>query len=116
MISIKFTKTLLFIILIQYSFLFFQDTLFKKVVESYEGENFMISPFSIYQVLSLLSNGALEATKDEILKVLYPDKRINDELLNKINNNIKQIISNIESENIRDSSSLNISLFKRRRK
>ena len=100
----KYTQ-IFFLILLFYglSFQTFQDNLFKKIIENNEGKNIMISPFSIYQVLSLLSNGAKGDTQKEILKVLYPNKEINENLLNKINSNINQIISNIESEGKDDS-------------
>ena len=65
----------------------------------------MISPLSIYQLLSLLSNGASGNTRKEILQILFPNKDINDNLLNDINSNVQQIILNIESENIKESSS-----------
>ena len=88
------------ILLIQSDCLSFQDNLLRKVMEEKEGENIMISPLSIYQVLGLLSNGASGNTKNEILQVLFPEKEINDNLLNTINSNINQMIQNIESENV----------------
>ena len=101
----KFPQIIVIILILSLSFQSFQDNLFKKIIENNEGKNIMISPFSIYQVLSLLSNGAKGDTQKEILKALYPDKEINENLLNQINSNINQIISNIESEN--DQNSLN---------
>ena len=65
----------------------------------------MISPLSIYQLLSLLSNGASGNTRKEILQILFPNKDINDNLLNDINSNFQQMILNLESENIKESSS-----------
>ena len=88
------------ILLIQSDCLSFQDNLLRKVMEEKEGENIMISPLSIYQILGLISNGASGKTKNEILQVLFPEKEINDNLLNNINSNINQIIQNIESENV----------------
>ena len=105
MLLSKFPEILVIILILGLSFQSFQDNLFKKIIENNEGENIMISPFSIYQVLSLLSNGAKGDTRKEILKTLYPDKEINENLLNQINSNINQIISNIESEN--DQNSIN---------
>ena len=95
----KFPQIFVIILLLELNFQSFQDNLFKKIIENNKGKNIMISPFSIYQVLSLLSNGAKGDTQKEILKALYPDKTINENLLNQINSNINQIISNIESEN-----------------
>ena len=101
----KFPQIFVILLILGLSFQSFQDNLLKEIIENNEGKNIMISPFSIYQVLSLLSNGAKGDTQKEILKALYPDKEINENLLNKINSNINQIISNIESEN--DQNSLN---------
>ena len=98
MLLSKFPEILVIILILGLSFQSFQDNLFKKIIENNKGKNIMISPFSIYQVLSLLSNGAKGDTQKEILKALYPDKTINENLLNQINSNIEQIISNIESE------------------
>ena len=78
----------------------FQDNFFRKMVEAKKGENIMISPLSLYQALSLLCNGASGETQKEILKVLYPDKNKDIEA---INNNIKELISTLESENSKDS-------------
>ena len=40
--------------LIQSDSLSFQDSLLRKIIEKKNGENIMISPLSIYQLLSLL--------------------------------------------------------------
>ena len=95
-------------ILIQFSSNSFQDNFLKKILEKNEKENIMVSPFSLYQVLSLLSNGAKGDTQKEILKVLYPDKEINDNLVSEINSNMNKILSNIESENIEDTSKIKV--------
>ena len=92
----KFPQIFVILLILDLSFQSFQDNLLKKIIENNEGKNIMISPFSIYQVLSLLSNGAKGDTQKEILKALYPDKEINENLLNQINSNINQIISKIE--------------------
>ena len=111
MISNIFVVGYLFI-LIKFSSNSFQDNILKKILEKNEKENIkeniMISPFSLYQVLSLLSNGAKGDTQKEILKVLYPDKEINDNLVSEINSNMNTILSNIESENIEDTSKIKI--------
>ena len=59
----------------------------------------MISTLSLYQALSLLANGASGETQKEILKVLYPEQNIDNNILNLLNSNIEQIFSIIESEN-----------------
>ena len=100
MISRRFMAIIMLITLIVLSFQGFQDNVFKKILEKNEGKNIMFSPLSIYQILSLLSNGAKENTQKEILKILFPNEEPNEDLINKINSNMKQIISNIESENI----------------
>ena len=59
-----------------------------------ENENICISPLSIYQIVSLVSNGASGKTQNEILKALLPDSIINKKSqfkLNDINNKIVQL-------------------------
>ena len=65
---------LLFFCLISIHFVepLFQDTILIKVLEMNKDINIMISPFSIYQALSILANGAIEETQKEILEVLFP--------------------------------------------
>lgn len=84
----------------------FQDNLFRKILEKNLNKNIMISPFSIYKVLSLILNGAIEDTQKEIFKALFPDKEIelDDTFLKQINSNINQILLNIESESNIDKS------------
>ena len=93
------------LLLIYSNSLLFQDNLFRKFWEKNEDQNIMISPFSIYQFLSLLANGAIGNTRNEVLQAFYPDKVIDentdtDALLNEINVNMKEIMSNIELEDI----------------
>ena len=76
-----------------------QDTLFKEIVEKYKGENFIFSPLSLYQVLSLVLNGAAGETQKEIFKVLFPDKDFDEQVIKDVNSNIEKIIGDIESEN-----------------
>ena len=96
-------KTLSFlaylILLVKINSLSFQDNIFQKLIENKKGENIMISPLSLYQALSLLANGASGETQKEILKVLYPEQNIDNNILNLLNSNIEQIFSIIESEN-----------------
>ena len=96
-------KTLSFIayliLLVKINSLSFQDNIFQKLIENKKGENIMISTLSLYQALSLLANGASGETQKEILKVLYPEQNIDNNILNLLNSNIEQIFSIIESEN-----------------
>ena len=60
------------IILINYSFIncSFQISLFNQINSKNKGKNLTISPLSIFQSLSLVTNGANEETKNELLKLL----------------------------------------------
>ena len=95
-----FISIFFLLLILECNSLSYQDNLFSKIIEKNKGENIMISPLSLYQILSLLSNGALGETQKEILKVLFPDKEID---INKINTNVNEIISTIESENTKNS-------------
>ena len=77
----------------------FQDNLFKEIVNQNKGENVVFSPLSFYQVLSLVLNGANGKTQEEIFKVLFPDKDLDEQLIKDVNSNIEKIITDIESEN-----------------
>ena len=48
----------------------FQTTIFSKMCKDKNGENIIISPLSIFQVLSLTANGAKGDTLSEMLEVL----------------------------------------------
>ena len=73
----------LLIISIQNTFL---TEIFKEINKEKVGENTIISPLSIYQVLSLLSNGAEKETLKEMFKILGNKKteELNDINMNKI--------------------------------
>ena len=60
----------------------------------------MISPFSKYQALSILVNGAVKETQKEILEVLFPDKNISDNnyTLTQLNTNFIQILNELSKE------------------
>ena len=67
----------------------FQLSLFNKINSKYKEKNLIISPLSIYQAISLVTNGADGETQKELLKLL--DERemeeinlINKEILHKI--------------------------------
>ena len=48
----------------------FQSDIFRQLNQNKKGQNLIISPLSIYQVLSLLANGANGETQSEMLKTL----------------------------------------------
>ena len=81
--------------LIQSDTLSFQENLFKTILQKDKGKNILISPFSIYQILALTSNGAAEETLEEMLKVLIPYKNIDNEIQNTLNLNLIDIIKKI---------------------
>ena len=60
----------------------FQSTLFNKMNKEKKGENLIISPLSIFQILSLTANGAKEQTLTEMLELLQCE---NIDQLNQIN-------------------------------
>ena len=75
----------------------FQTTLFSRMCKEKKGENLIISPLSIFQVLSLTTNGAKRETQSEMLEVLQA-KDIEE--LNKINNDIISIIKDFSTVDI----------------
>ena len=65
-----FLKIILLSFLLSYFNCTFQENIFTQINNDKSGKNVIISPLSIYQVLSLLSNGAKESTLSEMLSVL----------------------------------------------
>ena len=65
-----FLKIILLSSLLSYFNCTFQENIFTQINNDKSGNNVIISPLSIYQVLSLLSNGAKESTLSEMLSVL----------------------------------------------
>ena len=65
-----FLKIILLSFLLSYFNCTFQTNIFSQINNDKSGKNVIISPLSIYQVLSLLSNGAKESTLSEMLSVL----------------------------------------------
>ena len=98
-----FVSLLFYILILETNTFSYQDNLLRKVIEKNEGENIMISPLSLYQLLSLLSNGASGETRKEILQVLFPGKTIDNNFINKLNKNINEMISTIEPDKPKDS-------------
>ena len=77
----------------------FQITLFNKINSKYKENNLIISPLSIFQAISLVTNGADGETQKELLKLL-DDKEmeeinmINTKILSKIKDNSSLEIAN----------------------
>ena len=77
----------------------FQTQMFKKIHNTTKIEskkNILISPLSIYQIISLLSNGANGKTQEEILKTLLIDENISDKTLDELNSNNENIIKDVK--------------------
>ena len=72
----------------------FQLKIFQEINKSNIGKNVMVSPLSIFHILSLTSNGAANKTLSEMLQVLC---RTNIIELNKTNKKISSSIEKIES-------------------
>ena len=75
----------------------FQSTIFNRMNKEKKGENLIISPLSIFQILSLTSNGAKEQTLLEMLEVLQ-NKDLKE--LNEINYEILSTINNFKTVDI----------------
>ncbi len=89
----RFILISIFISFIYSQKLTFQTTIFSHLYQN-QNQNICISPLSIYQVMSLVSNGASGKTQDEILKALVPDSSVNKKTqfkLNDVNNKIVKI-------------------------
>lgn len=69
----------IFPLFILFSFLFislnclFQYSLFKEINSKRKKDNFIVSPLSLFQVLSLAANGAKDITQEEMLSALEID-------------------------------------------
>ena len=99
MINRTFLLIIFQVFLLQNGSASLQDTLFKEIIDENKGENVIFSPLSLYQVLSLVLNGAGGKTREEVFKVLFPDKDLDEQLIKDVNSNIEKIITDIESEN-----------------
>lgn len=75
----------------------FQFKIFQEINKSNKGKNLMVSPLSIFHILSLTTNGAANITLAEMLKVLC-HQNTND--LNKNNQQIYSIIDKYSSTEI----------------
>ena len=72
----------------------FQLEIIKGINGQNIGKNIMVSPLSIYHILSLTANGAANITLKEMLTTLGHNKKIE---LNKENSNISSLISKLKS-------------------
>ena len=97
-------QKILFIILIsfissqQYNGLTFQSTIFSHLYQN-SKTNICISPLSLYQSLSLLSNGAVGKTQEEIFKILIQNNKLDKKIQLLININNQQIKKYYNSKN-----------------
>ena len=75
----------------------FQSKIFNRMNKEKSGENLIISPLSIFQALSLATNGAKGETQLEMLELLESD---NIDELNKINFQIISLINKFSTVDI----------------
>ena len=75
----------------------FQISLFNEINKSKKGQNLIISPLSIFQILSLTANGARDQTQLEMVKTLQSE---DIEYLNSINYEILEISKNFKTVEI----------------
>ena len=73
---------------------FFQTSIFSTINQSSKGKNVILSPFSIYKILSLTTNGARGAPQTQMLSILNSDLLSN---LNSLNSKINDILKASES-------------------
>ena len=71
----------------------FQFNIFKEINRTNKGKNIMVSPLSIYHILSLTANGAENNTLKEMLKTLVHNGK------EEMNKNNKLLSSTIEKFN-----------------
>ena len=69
----------------------FQVSIFNELNKNSNGKNLILSPISIFQILSLTSNGANGLTKEEMLETLGNS---NDVSLNSVNYNLLKVLKN----------------------
>ena len=56
----------------------FQINLLIKFLESNESSNTIISPLGLYNILSILADGAVGQTRKELLLALFQNNEINE--------------------------------------
>ena len=76
----------------------FQISIFRELNK--KGKNLIISPLSIFQILSLTSNGAKNETQNEMIQAL---QNYNIDDLNQINYDILEVAKNFKSVDIANS-------------
>jgi len=84
----------------------FQMNIFNEINKKKKGQNLIISPLSIFQILSLAANGARNETKIEMIQTL---QHYNIDDLNSINFEILKVIKTFKSVEIANSVMLNFS-------
>ena len=77
----------------------FQSSIFSEVNQDYQGENVILSPLSIFQVLGLTTNGALGTTQKEMISTLESStldnlNNINLKIIDKIKNFVTVELAN----------------------
>ena len=88
---------ILYFILFSSSNCSFQISLFNEINKSKKGQNLIISPLSIFQILSLTANGARDQTQLEMVQTLQNDDVEN---LNSINYEILETTKNFKTVEI----------------
>ena len=78
----------------------FQVSIFNEMNKSKRGQNLIISPLSIFQILSLTTNGAKGQTQKEMIKTL---KGTDMEKLNNVNYEILEIFKKFKTVEIANS-------------
>lgn len=72
----------------------FQSSIFSEVNKDYQGENVILSPLSIFQILGLTTNGALGTTQKEMISTLESSTLDNLNNINlKIIDKIKKFVT-----------------------
>ena len=67
----------------------FQTSLIKLLSSQFQNKNIIISPLSIYLILSICSNGAVDETLSQMIKTLSPDGKT----LSQINKECKKLLN-----------------------
>ena len=94
----KFLLSFLFINIFLYNNLFiktaFQTSIFCEINSKKEGDNIIVSPLSIFQVLGLTTNGAVGETQSEMVSTLEESSLDN---LNNVNYKLMNLMKNFVS-------------------
>ena len=77
----------------------FQSSIFSEVNHDFKGENVILSPLSIFQVLGLTTNGGVGATQEEMISTLESStldnlNNINLKIIDKIKNFVSVELAN----------------------